>query len=282
MPAPSNRRLHIVSLGSSFAAGPGIHPQIAPRAGRSGQNYPHILARLLDAHLTDLTVSGATLLNIIVDPQQHFLFRSVVFPPQITLLPSSANIITITAGGNDLEYIGGMVQDAWAAGALGKIVNFIVGVVRRVYLLVRRRPRPAEQALQPLTEEALITRLGRVLDAIHAKAPNARVFLVEYLAVLGANTQPGKDVPFSQDRIDYHRQTARKLQRAYVQAAESRAGWCERVAIHDSSAEHGLGSQVPWVGGFGYWALLRRGSVFHPNLAGMQAVAEVLVRKIDR
>lgn len=123
-----NKKLRIASLGSSFAAGPGVPPQIEPRAAmRSGQNYPHLLAQQLNAELTDLTVSGATLLNITVDPQT-VLFSKKTFPVQISNLPEDADIITITAGGNDINYIGGMLYDAWVATCIGTTrASLIVG-----------------------------------------------------------------------------------------------------------------------------------------------------------
>jgi hypothetical protein len=72
------KKLRIASLGSSFAAGPEIPPQIEPLAAmRSGQNYPHLLAQRLNAELTDLSVSGATLLNITVEPQSAPLSEQV-------------------------------------------------------------------------------------------------------------------------------------------------------------------------------------------------------------
>lgn len=66
------KRLHITALGSSFAAGPGIPPQINRMAGRSSNNYAHLLAARLGADPTDLTVSGATLNNILLEPQQAY------------------------------------------------------------------------------------------------------------------------------------------------------------------------------------------------------------------
>ncbi|KAF3389558.1 hypothetical protein F1880_003458 [Penicillium rolfsii] len=125
MPTPK-KELRIASLGSSFAAGPGVPPQIEPRAARrSGQNYPHLLAQQLNAELADLTVSGATLLNITVDPQTA-PFSKETFPVQISNLPEDADIVTITAGGNDINYIGGMLYDAWLATLPGAILNTIV------------------------------------------------------------------------------------------------------------------------------------------------------------
>lgn len=60
--------LHIAALGSSFAAGPGIEPIVDKAARCSSNNYPHLTAAALDAKLTDLTSSGATLLKVLSEP----------------------------------------------------------------------------------------------------------------------------------------------------------------------------------------------------------------------
>ncbi|KXG45233.1 Esterase, SGNH hydrolase-type, subgroup [Penicillium griseofulvum] len=244
----SSKKLKIASLGSSFAAGPDIPPQIEPYAAlRSGQNYPHLLAQHLNADLTDLSVSGATLLNITVDPQSTPF--NTTFPPQISNLPEDANIITVTAGGNDINYIGGMIADACDAEL---------------------------QSSAPLSPSELAERLGGVLDQIHKRAPGARIFLVEYLAVLGPGTQSGRDIPLTQERIEHYRGVASGLQHAYSTAVEGRTDWCETVPIHQLSQEHTLGSKEPWVGGFA------SGPLLHPNLDGMKAVADILAETVRK
>jgi hypothetical protein len=143
------KKLRIASLGSSFAAGPDIPPQIEPLAAmRSGQNYPHLLAQRLNAELTDLSVSGATLLNITVEPQSAPLSEQV-FPPQISNIPKDADIITVTAGGNDLNYIGGMISDACGA---------------------------PMQLPEPLTLDKLAQRFGGVLDELHLTRGPIKIF----------------------------------------------------------------------------------------------------------
>ena len=42
--------MHIAALGSSFAAGPSIPPQLNAAARRSGLNYPSLLAKALGRH----------------------------------------------------------------------------------------------------------------------------------------------------------------------------------------------------------------------------------------
>ncbi|KAF9250769.1 hypothetical protein DTO006G1_5873 [Penicillium roqueforti] len=242
------KKLKLASLGSSFAAGPDIPPQIEPRAAlRSGQNYPHLLAQHLNADLTDLSVSGATLLNITVDPQSTPF--NMTFPPQISDLPEDANIVTVTAGGNDINYIGGMIADACDAEL---------------------------QSSASLSPSELAERLAGVVDEIHKRAPRARIFLVEYLAVLGPGTQAGRDIPLTQERIQHYRGVASVLQHAYSVAVEGRTDWCETVPIHQLSQEHALGSKEPWVGGFA------SGPLLHPNLDGMKAVADILAETIRK
>ncbi|CAG8294948.1 unnamed protein product [Penicillium salamii] len=236
----------IASLGSSFAAGPDIPPQIEPySAMRSGQNYPTLLAIHLDAILTDRTVSGATLLNITVEPQHAF---TDIFPPQLEGLPDHTDIVTITAGGNDINYIGGIISEACGS----------------------------EFPSTPLSPTQLEERLGEVLDEIHKRAPRAHVFLVEYLAVLGPDTKPMVDIPLTQERIDYHRNVASILQNAYVVAEKSRSDWCERIPIHELSQGHAVGSKEPWVGS------LESGPLLHPNLTGMKVIADILIAKAEK
>jgi lysophospholipase L1-like esterase len=97
--------MHLVSLGSSFAAGPGLAPITNTSAKRSSINYPSLLAKSLGAHHTDLSVSGATLLNLSITRQKVFLGEE--FQPQVEGVPEDADVVTITGGGNDLGYIGG-------------------------------------------------------------------------------------------------------------------------------------------------------------------------------
>jgi lysophospholipase L1-like esterase len=102
----------IAALGSSFAAGPGIDPVADTGAMRSGANYAHLLAATVGADLIDLTVSGATTANILDEPQQTA--AGVSYAPQISGLPAEADLVTITAGGNDLQFIGSMLLAAWS------------------------------------------------------------------------------------------------------------------------------------------------------------------------
>ncbi|GKZ22357.1 hypothetical protein AbraIFM66951_007990 [Aspergillus brasiliensis] len=255
--------LQICSLGSSYAAGPGIPPLVGQAdAMRSGYNYAHLIAQQLEAQLTDLTSSGSTLLNIITEPQT-FLFYNDTFPPQITGIPEDADIITLTAGGNDLNYI---VDYSWIVGTR----------------LGQKKTSSNAQESSSLSLEEIGDRLGAVLDEIHKRAPEARIYLVEYPAVLCPDTRPGLDIPLNQDKMAHHSQVASKLQKAYSLAAGPRSEWCERVPVHERSLSHALGSPGPWLDGLGLLSLIRRGPVLHPHPKGMKAVAEMLLAPIQK
>ncbi|KAF7529457.1 hypothetical protein G7054_g9826 [Neopestalotiopsis clavispora] len=235
--------LHIVNIGSSFAAGPGIPPQVDPHACRSGENYAHIVAREVGgAKLTDLSVSGATLLNLLSEPQQVI---GKTFAPQIGEIPGDANIVLVLGGGNDIRYIG------------------VPKIRRRV-----------------LNAQELAERYGSALDAIHAKAPNAQVIVVEYLTLLGPDVKPGVDLPFDDaDRIEHHRATGARVQEATAQAIQGREAWCTRIPVASESTAHGLGSPEPWVYGFGFKELYQKCG-YHPNSEGMKAVAAMILKQM--
>ena len=231
---------------------------------RSGGNYAHLLAEQLGARLTDLTVSGATTTTILDQPQRTpFLKR---FPPQADGISADADLITLTAGGNDLGYAGGMLRVAFAG-------------------WLRRRPllRPAGRVLGrnavPDSSEADVQRaadgLTRVVEVARTRAPQARVVLVDYLTVMGDDTRPGVSTPFELSEIAAFRDLAARLADAFAGASQ-RTG-ADLVQASVLSVDHALGSAEPWVTGF---RPSMKPTPFHPNAAGMRAVAEAVRRLV--
>ncbi len=160
---------HVAALGSSFAAGPGIEPIADARAMRSARNYAHLVAARFGAELTDLTVSGATTATILDTPQRLLWHR---FPPQVPQVPADADLVTVTAGGNDVGYLATMVRLGFA------------GLLRRRFVTRPLAPllarggvtRPSREAL-----DAAVAGLVAVVAAARERAPQARVLLVDYL-----------------------------------------------------------------------------------------------------
>ncbi len=249
----------IAALGSSFAAGPTLEPVDDVDAMRSTRNYPHLLATALGADVVDLTVSGATTANILHTPQQTMTGRQ--FAPQLDGLPSDVDLVTITAGGNDLQFIGSMLFAAWSrhepAGPLVQLLgqNFTNGL-----------PDAAEEDI-----ELAAAGLAAIVDAVRERAAHARVVLVDYLTVVTEHTPTGETAIFGPEELQVFLRLQAALARAYRIAAD-RSG-AELLTVSAISADHGLGSDVPWVFGFQPDMATTAGS-FHPNEAGMKAIAE--------
>lgn len=269
MPDGVHRYRNIAALGSSFAAGPSIDPIIDERAKRSGNNYPALLAKKLQATLTDLTVSGATTDNILYTPQQTSLnpFAAKI-PPQIEGVPSNADLVTITAGGNNLGYSASMMKAALSNSLKSSYLTCIPG-----YLLGLTVSSPTTD--KGSTDSA-VAGLVAVIKAVRAKAPSARIILVDYLAVFGTETRPNEpNLPLSAEQISLYRAAGRVLDEVFEEAA--RQGEVELVKASGISHNHAIGCAMPWVTAF---SPTFNFMPFHPNQEGMQAVAEELYRTV--
>ncbi|KAI0191604.1 SGNH hydrolase-type esterase domain-containing protein [Astrocystis sublimbata] len=258
--------LRIASLGSSFAAGPSIPPVEDGNAGRSGANYAHLVAGRVGATLTDLTVCGATLLNLLDTPQPA---GGKLFPPQIDDLPPDSDVVLVLGGGNDIGYIGGIFEDTLQRTWTGSLFAYLNGA-----------DPDREAKLQLQTDiDGLVRRYATVLDEIHRRAPDAHVLVIEYQAVLGPDTRPDKDVVFGADRIAHHREVAAQLLEATYKAVRGREEWCSTVGIADASETHAVGSESPWISGF-TWKLFYQGGAYHPRIEGMVAIADLVYAKM--
>ncbi|KAI7222724.1 hypothetical protein KC333_g940 [Hortaea werneckii] len=249
-------RIRITSLGSSFAAGPLITPIVDRSAMRSGRNYPSQLAKSLNAELTDLTSSGATLLEVLEDSQTTF--SGEVLPPQLSRLPPDTDMVTLTGGGNDLGYSKSMLYDAFLS---------FSGPMRKMARSLLSEPKTG------ISIDELVDRFVAVLDAIHNKVPKAKIFLVQYISIFGTNSRPGPGLPLTWEQIGFYRQMGVLLDRAYEQAAALRADFVELVPVASLSEGHEVGSAEPWISEFTW----KNGMIqFHPNIAGHTAIAKHL------
>lgn len=265
-PSPVHRYSRLAALGSSFAAGPGIPPIVDRRALRSGRNYAHLLAERIGAELTDLTVSGATTSTILETPQQALGHR---FAPQLDGLPSDADLVTITAGGNDLNYAGSLIRAGW-------------GGWFTQHALTRRLGHRLLAGVVPAREPSDIARaaegLARVAAEVQARAPRARILLVDYLTVIGTTTTRSAEAPFDEALLAGFRELGRLLSDAFRLAAEQSPA--ELVRVSAISDAHAVGSAEPWVVGFR--PTFRGIPAFHPNGAGMSVVATTIEEHLRR
>jgi len=244
-----------VALGSSMAAGPGIRPYVrgAPfGSGRSARNYAHLVAEQLNLDLVDVTFSGATTAHLLAERQRGAR-------PQIEALDGSEELVTITIGGNDVGYVPLLM-----AASLPRPARLLPAIGA----LFDRGAR--EQALDGVGDS-----LRAVGAAVRERAPRARVVFVDYLTLLppDGTTAP----PLSAADADLGRYVGTRLEEATAMAAQ--ATGCELVPAGQASRQHHGWSAEPWAVGAG-WPLPWRPAPFHPNAAGMRAVAELVAVRV--
>jgi lysophospholipase L1-like esterase len=245
-----------VALGSSMAAGPGIKPS-APGApfgsGRSALNYPHLIAERAGFDLVDVTYSGATTAHILSESQRGA-------PPQITALDGSESLVTITIGGNDVGYVP-MLMAALAPRPLRMLP--VIGTRIRGLL----DPAARDRALVEVAES-----LRMVGATVRSRAPKARVLFVTYLTLLPPPGIPAGGLTGEQAHLGRH--IADRLAQLTEYAAASTG--CEVVPAASASRDHHAWSSDPWTVGAA-WPIPGRPAPFHPNPAGMRAVADLVL-----
>ena len=244
-----------VAMGSSFAAGSGIAPRAegSPRpAGRSSRNYARLLAADLALDLMDVTFSGATTADLLASNHPGR-------PAQLDAVELSTRLVTVTAGGNDVGYLPGLIS-ASLPGLLGSLPAF-----RRVLA----------SAIDPTTMDArfdaLESSLGLVVDGIRSRAPEAEIILVSYLTILPEDTSIRTQPPGPKLAV-WGRDVASRLADVTRRVAQSHDATYLDVA--GASRAHHAWSAEPWTRRF--HLTLRGGAAYHPNAAGMRAVASLL------
>lgn len=260
-----------VGLGSSYAAGPGIEPIIDERAGRSGLNYAHLVAERSGLALTDVSCSGATT-RALLQPTRPVFRPALRLPAQLDAVTEDTVLVTMTIGGNDLGYLGDLMR----ASALN-VGPDRVPVLGALFRPVTRRLGRVGTDLDALRR--LADALTAVLTAVHGRAPAARIMVVDYLSVAGG-AEPGADIPLSGLQWRQAQVMARALSAVYAEVVErARVAQIQAEVVDAAtpSRVHHAGSTEPWVTG---WMSPRVDAPYHPNAAGMAAVAELILARL--
>jgi len=244
-----------VALGSSFAAGLGLGPR-APRSPclcmRSRNGYPQLLARLAGYELVDRTCSGATAAQVLRGGQ---FFQA----SQLDAITPETELVTLTAGGNDIGYVGDLTLMAMRRGARGRLQGMLAGLLWK--------------GARPVEARDFAT-LGEAMEAILAearrRAPRSRIVVVTYPAILppcGPLVQAGITEPDAQ----LMRAVGERLADVTRDAARDAGALLADMASF--SAGHDCCSPEPWVHG----ARPAKGAPFHPTLAGANATARAIM-----
>ena len=238
-----------VAMGSSYAAGPGITTpadQPPTRCARSQDNYAHQVARRLGLDLVDVSCSGATTANLLTPWRE--------LPAQVAAVTGDTQLVTMTIGGNDLNFVGNLGAASCRA--------------------TQGTACPAVQAPTEDSYAAVERALHEVVAAVRSRAPGARIVFVEYPAVLPSAGVCAR-TPMTGEEADMLRMTAARLVAITDRVAQVEAvdvvGFSVRSAGHDACAVD------PWISGYVDASGQKAPVPYHPNLAGMTAVADELV-----
>jgi len=252
-PASPGDGLSYVALGDSYAAAPGVpETDVAGGCFRSDSNYAHVLAEAADLTLVDVTCSGATSDDVIAD--------------QVPSLSPDTDLVTVGTGGNDLglfiRVLTGCLTPPDGGSAAPDGSDISAG--SRCAQVVREEIEPASAEIQ--------AKMGAVLDAITAAAPDAEVYVVGYPALLPAQGTCPDVVPIAAADYPLVAGVTRALSESLREEAEARD--LPFVDVLAASRGHDLCSDDPWVNGA---ELAADGTLpFHPLAVEQAAIATLI------
>lgn len=248
-----------VSMGSSYAAGPGVGDRDTSSAecARSHSNYAQQVATRHGLTLVDVSCSGAVTDNILSHGQHGF-------PAQIEAVTSDTRLVTVLIGGNDIGYVADLngltCQDT--GGSQCSVLSTA----------------EVEQRFAALPDA-----LQHVIDAIRRRSRDARIILVGYLpAVPASGSGICAAVPLSAADASRMRSETERL--AKVMADVAARNGVQIVPSTELGKQHDACSTSPYIAGYRPdrqpgWP----GPVpYHPTQGGMTHVADDIDRLLGR
>jgi hypothetical protein len=250
-----------VGLGDSYAAGPLIPNQQLDPLGclRSDHNFAHLAAAQLGQSLRDVSCSGATTDDMTaaqdVTPGPN--------PPQFDALTAATRTVTLQIGGNDIGFTE-IIENCASVSPFGHpcqdeyVVNGHDTLADRI--------------------AAAAPKVAAVINGIHARSPQARVFVVNYAAILpetGSGCWP--TVPLAWADVPYLRSLERNLNAMLAQQAA--ANGATLVDDYTASIGHDAckSSSTKWVEPL---IPTHAAAPFHPNARGEAGIAQVVAAAV--
>jgi lysophospholipase L1-like esterase len=245
-----------VALGSSFAAGAGLGElqDGSPLfCARSVGGYPQLLARKLKLPIVDMSCGGAV--------TKHLLRGGQFFQgPQVRVIDKDTRLVTITAGGNDVGYVGdlSMLAARNTNSTFGRLVRLFWG---------------GPKTLEQRGFETLQRELAGTIRDVRLRAPHARIVVATYPTILPP-TGTCPRLSLSGGEAKSMRDVGDRL--AQVTREAARAGGAMVVDMHALGAKHNACTAAPWVNG---WT---NGGVapFHPTSVGANATADAIAQRL--
>jgi lysophospholipase L1-like esterase len=254
-----------VGLGDSAASGPLIPNQIPDPLGcwRSDHDFAHVAAQSLGLSLKDVSCSGART-DHFWSPQNVFLGPN---PPQIDAVTKDAKLVSVQFGGNDIGF--------------GEIVDRCTTASPDGHPCIDRYAPQWPDGYDELAHRIALAapKVAAVLQAIHTRAPRARVLVMGYAAILphsGDGCWP--QVAIAPADVPYLRATQERLNAMLA----FEAGVNDATYVDSYAASVGRDACQPW---WVRWVEpsipLNPAAPLHPNARGMRGIAATLLAALD-
>ncbi|MDO9455574.1 SGNH/GDSL hydrolase family protein [Nocardioides sp.] len=251
-----------VAMGDSYTAAP-LFPlddnTVIDDCLRSGTNYPTLVADELGITVNDVSCSGASTVSIFGEQK----FTSKVQPPQIDALSPDADLVTVGIGANDFTFFSDMIFDCLA-------------VADRDVTGSPCRAANTDAAGQDRLERNVVkirNNVKKVVEAISARAPEARILLVGYPQLIPSEGTCRARLPLAVGDYAYTLELNLRLAQAVRNGGVS-AG-AEYVDLVGASQGHDICSAEPWVAGIR--GKDNKAAGLHPYPAEQEAVADLVV-----
>ena len=257
-----------VAIGSSMAAGPGLGPTkpgTPPRCTRTFANYPTLLAQSLRLTLYDQSCSGAR--------TEHVLGTWGELAAQIDAVTPGTRLVTVTIGGNDLNYVGGLLN----ATCRGDGMMTFAG---------KRFPCPPPSDPSEADYDQVESNMLKIAAEVKLRAPDAELVFVQNQRLIPETLCDA--TPLSAEVAAKGRQIAQRLadiiaQRlADINVRVAQQTGAVLVPMHDLSQGHSPCDAEPWAIGSPPNYDGSDGATWHPSSAGMRAEAIAVESALTR
>ncbi|HEY2167046.1 MAG TPA: SGNH/GDSL hydrolase family protein [Jatrophihabitantaceae bacterium] len=245
--------LNYVAMGDSYSAASGNLPldrTAAPECLRSTKNYPHLIAKAIGAHLTDVTCGGA-------ETKDYATAQYNGVPPQLDALGTATQLVTMTIGGNDSGLFINVILDC---GSLG-LATLGTGAP-----CLKKYGSSFDDTINNVTYPALVN----ALQAVKAKAPNATVAILGYPWIMPPTTGCYPQMPLAKGDVPYVYNIQATLNNAVQRAAAATgAVYVDFGTVstgHDACKRAGVRWVEPVLAG-------TNPVIIHPNTLGEKKMA---------
>ncbi|WP_430379814.1 SGNH/GDSL hydrolase family protein [Streptomyces sp. B1-3] len=262
-----------VALGDSYTSGPKIPDQTGTPAGcaRSSRNYPAVVAKELgikSSEFRDMSCSGAAIPDLTA-PQST---EDGTNPAQTSALSTKTRLVTLGIGGNDIGF-SSMLTKCVTTGALYKAAANLTDISDKAPCKERYADDGASKKIRTAGGH-----LSQALQEIKRRAPEARVYVIGYPAILPSDGSTcDRKIPLAPGDVIFLRDQEQQLNAMLRQRAQ--AAGATYVDTHTPSVGHDACSPA----GTRWIEPLQPSSpaaIVHPNERGERGMASAVLRTI--